>query len=100
MFRSGRRIARGPLVLHVPRGPRAGDLSTSTSRVGFVISTKVGNAVARNRLRRRLREILRARPDRLPAGDLVVRALPGAAELPSARLAELVDEALNSGARR
>ena len=62
-------------------------------RVGFVISAKVGDAVRRNQLRRRLRHLLRARLDRLPGDStLVVRALPGAAELPFGELVELVDD--------
>jgi ribonuclease P protein component len=55
-------------------------------RVGIVVSRKVGNAVVRNRVRRRLREALRAlvaeRPRRedAPAGvDLLVVARPEAA---------------------
>ena len=100
VFRSGRKIARGPLVLHVTRSPFADDLSTMP-RIGFVIPAKVGNAVARNRLRRRLRHLLRDRLDRLPAnGGLVVRALPGAAELRSPELAALLDAALPAGGGR
>jgi ribonuclease P protein component len=45
--------------------------------VGFVVSKTVGNAVVRNRVKRRLREIVAARVTRLPQGALlVVRALP------------------------
>ena len=38
-------------------------------RVGFTVSKKVGNAVERNRVRRRLREVVRLKSaDALPAG--------------------------------
>ena len=47
-------------------------------RVGIVVSRKVGNAVVRNRVRRRLREILRRM--HLPAADLMVLARPEAAD--------------------
>lgn len=40
--------------------PAPGDLDRPLVRVGFTVSRKVGNAVVRNRVRRRLREIARA----------------------------------------
>ena len=49
-------------------------------RVAFGITRKVGPAVARNRLRRRLREL--ARGSGLPGGVWFVSAAPGAAEAP------------------
>ena len=39
--------------------PIPSDLSSPAIRVGFTVSRKVGNAVVRNRVRRRLREIAR-----------------------------------------
>lgn len=42
------------------------------TRVGFTVSSKVGNAVVRNRIRRRLREIFRTRKSLLPSGVDVV----------------------------
>ena len=92
-LRRGRRVTHGPLVFHLATEPNV--RSVGPCRVGFVISGKVASAVRRNTLRRRLREVLRARLDRLPAGGtLVVRALPGAADLDSPGLARLVDAAL------
>src|SRR5262249_57310459 len=40
--------------------PAPQELERPIVRVGFTVSRKVGNAVARNRVRRRLREIARA----------------------------------------
>ena len=37
--------------------PAPADLSLAAIRVGFTVSRRVGNAVVRNRVRRRLREI-------------------------------------------
>jgi len=55
--------------------------STDEPLVGFVVSKAIGNAVARNLVKRRLRAIARGRLDALPTGSmLVVRALPRAAE--------------------
>lgn len=45
------------------------------TRVGLTVSTKLGNAVVRNRMRRRLREIYRLNRDRFSDGyDIVVVA--------------------------
>lgn len=47
--------------------------------MGFVVSKKVGNAVVRNRTKRRLRHIVRDLEAPFPT-DVVVRALPPIAE--------------------
>jgi ribonuclease P protein component len=65
------------------------------ARAGFVVSRAVGNAVTRNRVRRRLRHLVRERLDQMPAGStVVVRALPGAGDLSYARLGSHLDAAL------
>ncbi len=47
----------------------------ATSRLGITVSTKLGHAVVRNRVRRRLREIYRIHEGQfLPGYDLVVVA--------------------------
>ncbi len=49
--------------------------SLNVTRLGITVSIKVGNAVLRNRIRRRLREIFRRRRDLFPQGlDLVLIA--------------------------
>lgn len=49
------------------------------SRIGLLISKRVGAAVVRNRAKRRLREILRLEP--VPIGwDMVFSARPGVAQ--------------------
>lgn len=74
--RTGRRVGRASLVLHVS----ATETSNEPARVGFVVSRAVGTAVTRNLVKRRLREAVRARVGDLPAGTLlVVRANPAAA---------------------
>jgi len=74
-IRTGRRAGSGTLVVHLAR-PDSGD----RPRVGFVVSRSVGNAVTRNRVKRRLRELVRVQADALPNGSvLVVRALPPSA---------------------
>lgn len=50
-------------------------------RLGLSVSKKVGNAVKRNLVRRRLREIFRASAADLPGDmDIVVSARPGSAD--------------------
>lgn len=52
----------------------------SDTRVGLTVSTKVGNAVVRNRVRRRLRQLFRTRRRELPKGlDMVLIARNSAA---------------------
>jgi ribonuclease P protein component len=63
------------------------DAASNAPRAGFVVSKAVGNAVVRNRVRRRLRHIVKRHLSTLsPSAELVVRALPAAAELSSAEL--------------
>lgn len=51
--------------------------STRDTRVGFVVSKAVGNAVTRNRVKRRMRHAMgELLPDFSTSADVVVRALP------------------------
>lgn len=73
--RGGRRAGRPSLVVHLSRPEQL-----EPPRVGFVVSKAVGNAVVRNRVKRRLRHLARERVASLPAGALVVvRASPPSA---------------------
>ncbi len=50
------------------------------SRFGFIVSRKVGIAVVRNTVRRRLKAVcLESLPDVSAGSDIVIRALPSAA---------------------
>ena len=65
------------------------------ARVGITVSSRVGNAVVRNRVRRRLREALRARLERLASShDIVVVARPASAEATWSELSSALDAAL------
>jgi ribonuclease P protein component len=48
------------------------------SRAGLVVSKKVGGAVIRNRVKRRLRHLLASELGQANHVDVVVRAFPGA----------------------
>jgi len=76
--REGRRAGSRTLVLHLAQLDPDAPAGTEP-RVGFVVGRSVGGAVVRNRVRRRLRHLVRDRlADLPPASTLVVRALAGA----------------------
>ena len=57
------------------------------NRLGFTVSTKLGHAVVRNRVRRRLREVYRLNEGRIAAGyDIVVVARVRAIHIPFDKL--------------
>lgn len=100
VVRSGRRSASTSLVVHLLIVP-AGAASGRAPRVGFVVSGKVGNAVVRHRVTRRLRVLVRPLLADLPPGtDLVVRALPAAAAATSAGLGRDLRGAVPSALRK
>jgi ribonuclease P protein component len=94
--REGRRVRRGDVsVAYVPDGGKH-------PRLAYGVGRKVGTAVVRNRVRRRLRsaaqEVARARG--VAPGAYLVTVRPGAADLPYARLRHDLDEALAAAASR
>jgi len=93
-IRRGRRAGTRTLVLHWACSPEDPPVQPPP-QVGLVVSKAVGNAVARNQVKRRLRHLARARVDVLPDGCvLVIRALPPAASASSADLGADLDRAL------
>jgi ribonuclease P protein component len=94
VIRSGRRAGSRTLVVHL--GTSEPD---APARAGFVVSKAVGNAVVRNRVKRRLRHLTR---EHLPSlqglpgsAVLVVRALPVAASASYAELGADLDRCLS-----
>ena len=75
--------ANGCLVLYARKN------RTSTNRVGITVGKKLGHAVVRNRVRRRLREVYRLNEDKFQSGwDIVVVARTRAVYADFAQLTE------------
>lgn len=69
LYAKGKSAANPYLVVYCRRN------RTGENRFGYTVSTKLGHAVVRNRVRRRLREITRLNAPRLKSGwDLVLVA--------------------------
>ena len=73
-YNRGKSAADSRLALYVRQ------YGQKTNRLGLTVSTKVGHAVVRNRVRRRLREVYRLHEDAMATGcDVVVVARARAA---------------------
>ena len=64
----GARISRQGFVLQALKTP----VDTAGPRFGFTVTKKIGNAVVRNRIRRRLREAVRLSDGAAPGVDYVL----------------------------
>lgn len=99
VYRQGRSTSTRFLVLYwFDRDEDPGD-----PRLGLAVPKAAGNAVARNKIKRQLREVWRARLESVPAGrDYVLIAKPGLSEAIAANgfewLGERVDEVLSKAA--
>jgi ribonuclease P protein component len=82
----GRRVHSGAFSLQgLPRA--SGD--TAPPRFGLTVTRQTGNAVCRNRIRRRLREVIRLKDTGGESGcDYVIVARPGALNMPFDQLAQ------------
>lgn len=96
VYRHGRSVSTRYLTLH---WFARDDEPHAVPRLGLAVPRTVGHAVARNQLKRRLREVWAIVADDVPAGrDYVLAARPGLAEPADARgqewLADQVREAI------
>ena len=84
VYKQGRRhFAAHMTVFYLPR--KAGE----GVRVGFTVGRMLGGAVVRNRIRRRLREIVRCHRQEIPTGwDIVIHPKSKVARAPFAPLTQ------------
>jgi len=82
-------------------GVRAGNknllllfLKTDFTRLGLIVSKKVGNAVVRNRIKRVLREHFRINKEKYPQGDCVFIIKSVAANLTNSELRKSLEDML------
>ncbi len=94
-MRLGTRSGRATVVVHMRQTGNAQSIA------GFAVSKAVGGAVIRNRVKRRLRAIMREVLPTLPDGTaVVIRALPRSAEVDFARLRADVTDAVGTATRK
>lgn len=80
MRQEGRRHFGAAFVFFVRRRPEGGDPRLDLPRFAAAVSRRVGSAVVRNRVKRRLREIFRKHQGLFPGDvDILVSARPRAA---------------------
>jgi ribonuclease P protein component len=83
VYRAGKRLSSAHFTAFV----RSNELPRS--RFGFSIKKALGGAVARNRIRRRLREMVRCHQQEIPVGwDIVIHPKSTVAKAPFVTVAE------------
>jgi ribonuclease P protein component len=95
IVRRGRRATTGTAVVYATAAA-----SDAPTRFGFIVSKKVGNAVTRNTVRRRLKAVSAGLLPSFPCGaSVVIRVLPGMDQTPWATLQEEMTSAVTRAVR-
>ena len=97
MVKSGKRRVSGSFVVVVASEthPDTGKSDEKRPRLGVTVSKRVGNAVIRNRVKRRIREWFRHARAGLPEhSEIVVIARRAARDLSGAEVAVFLDRAI------
>jgi ribonuclease P protein component len=90
-----KRAGSGPEhVLH--QGTAAASSKPEVPRLGMVVTRKVGSAVERNRIKRKIREAFRKMAHRLPLVDLVIRPTAACKRAPEEVIARSLERAVES----
>jgi len=98
VYRHGRSASTRFLTLHW--FDRSRDDDAGEPRLGLAVPRAAGNAVVRNRIKRLVREVFRARREALnTALDIVVIAKPDAAQISHAQAATELERALGVAPR-
>ena len=86
VYRQGRSVSSRYLVLYTFSRPVEHGDESDGPRLGLAVSRKVGGAVERNRVKRRLREAFAVvEPELAPDHDYVLVVRPGLAEVAEAQ---------------
>lgn len=92
VFQQGKKLVSPLFVLYILPA------SQPHSRLGLAVSKRIGSAVVRNRVKRRLREVFRRHKDLLdPPCDIVVVARSAAADAPASVYTEQYCRLLRRG---
>lgn len=91
LSRTGKKV-HSPHFIVISKSNERGE-----SRLGITVSSKVGNALVRNRIKRVVREFFRRRRHNwLPASDIVVIARKGAGALGSTLMVQELQDSINA----
>jgi ribonuclease P protein component len=90
VFAQGKRFKTPNMMIRVAAN------NIGKSRLGISIGTRFGNAVERNRMKRKIREAFRHIKSTLPACDIVCVPYPSARDLSNEQIMETVKKACES----
>lgn len=95
VFREGTVWKGSCLSVHVlPRTAEVLQSQKRGPRLGMVVTRKVGSAVVRNRIKRKIREAFRKTAYRLPTVDLVIKPTAACKQAPEEEIVRSIEQAV------